>query len=198
MSDPQIEPRGVTPGGLPYPEDTEAVMLGAQAIKNLAQAVDNQPPWPWVNMIRWTAISQGGGGSDVLLSLWDLQETNLPSMLEPNIAGQGGFIAPRAGLYAVELLLCWTGSWPGSGQLLMNVSAATSAVPPRSIYHQRSEPNGGTNRRAYSLSGWLRMAAGETCRAYANNGSGAQISHSSGSSPGDKFATRFSARWIAP
>jgi hypothetical protein len=39
---PIIQPTGTTPGGLPYPEDTDAVMLGAQAIKALAQAVDNQ------------------------------------------------------------------------------------------------------------------------------------------------------------
>jgi hypothetical protein len=39
---PIIVPAGTTPGGLPYPEDSEPVQLGAQAIKALANAVDNQ------------------------------------------------------------------------------------------------------------------------------------------------------------
>ena len=35
---------GVTASGLPFPEDTEAVLQGAQAIKALAQAVENNRP----------------------------------------------------------------------------------------------------------------------------------------------------------
>lgn len=37
-----ISPRGTTPIGLPYPEDTDAVAAGAQAIKALAQAVETK------------------------------------------------------------------------------------------------------------------------------------------------------------
>lgn len=37
-----VMPTGVTPGGLPYPEDTDLVRQGAQAIKALAQAVDGR------------------------------------------------------------------------------------------------------------------------------------------------------------
>jgi len=45
MTDPRdavVQPLGTTPAGLPYPEDTEAVMLGAQSIKALAQAVEQK------------------------------------------------------------------------------------------------------------------------------------------------------------
>jgi len=50
-TDPQAEPEprdapeqlsGTTATGLPYPSDTDAVMLGAQAIKALAEAIDRR------------------------------------------------------------------------------------------------------------------------------------------------------------
>ena len=40
---PEVEPfTGSTASGLPYPSDTDAVMLGAQAIKALADAIDRR------------------------------------------------------------------------------------------------------------------------------------------------------------
>ena len=39
---PIVSPRGTTPSGLPYPESTDAVMAGADAIKALALAVETK------------------------------------------------------------------------------------------------------------------------------------------------------------
>jgi hypothetical protein len=37
-----VDPRGATPGGLPYPEDSDPVVAGAQAIRALAEAAENK------------------------------------------------------------------------------------------------------------------------------------------------------------
>ena len=39
---PEVAALATTPSGLPYPLDTDAVMLGAQAIKALAEAIDRR------------------------------------------------------------------------------------------------------------------------------------------------------------
>jgi hypothetical protein len=39
---PEVSPFAATPTGLPYPLDSDAVMLGAQAIKALAEALDRR------------------------------------------------------------------------------------------------------------------------------------------------------------
>ncbi|HET6194114.1 MAG TPA: hypothetical protein VFE12_00100 [Acetobacteraceae bacterium] len=182
-------PAGSTPGGLPYPEDTDAVKQGAQAIKALAQAIEAQP---WISFARWT---QGtvAGAADAIVSAWDLTEGNFAA----NDAG-GGFTCPKAGLYLVTVDLEFSCAWPAGGPLV-SVGAKTSSAPPREIYLQRAEASSaGATRRSYSVSGLLRMAVGETCRAFMNNGTGISIQHSSGITANDRHSTRFSARWVAP
>lgn len=189
MTDPVIMPLGATPGGLPYPEDTDQVMMGAQAIKALATAIEAQP---WISFARWT---QGtvGATADAPISGWDLTEGNFAA----NDAS-GGFTCPKSGLWAITLDLEFSAAWP-AGNTLMSVGVKTSAVPPRELFLQRAEPNSaGAVRRCYSLSGMLRIAAGETCRAFMNNATGSSIQHSSGVTANDRHSTRFSARWVAP
>ena len=151
---------------------------------------------PWWSFVRWT---QGvvGGTADAPMQAWDLQESNF-TIGDPN-AGGGGIIAPRDGLYLVEVVIeYWLAPWPASGQILMSAGAKTSAAAQREIFIQRSEPNGGSNRRTYCVTGMLRAVAGERINAFMNNGSGQSVTHSSGASPGDRHATRFSGQWIAP
>lgn len=181
--------------------DTGAV--GPQGPKGDTGAVGPQGPAgvdasanPWWSFVRWSS-GVLGGGVDATMQAWDLQESNF-AIGDPN-SGGGGIIAPRDGLYLVEAVveyLCLP--WPGSGQLLMSLGVKTSAAAPREIFLQRSEPNGGSNRRSYSVTGMLRAVAGERINAFMNNGSGANVTHSSGASPGDRHASRFSGQWIAP
>jgi hypothetical protein len=191
MSDtPQREPRGITTGGLPYPEDTDALMAGAQAIKALAQAIDARP---WVHMVRWT---QGnlGTGADAPLNTWDFQESNFPIGETP---AQGGFITPVSGLYMLTLSVEFFAAWTGNP--LLSAGFKSSAVPPREIFLQRIEAVASTNRRVYNVAGILRLAAGERCSAFMNQPGGfGTVNHSSGAAPHDRHSSRFAGEWIAP
>ena len=151
---------------------------------------------PWWSFVRWTS-GVLGGAADAPMQAWDLQESNF-TIGDPN-AGGGGIIAPRDGLYLVEVVIeYWLAPWPATGQILMSAGAKTSAVNQREIFIQRSEPNGGSNRRTYCVTGMLRAVAGERINAFMNNGSGQSVTHSAGAAPGDRHATRFSGQWIAP
>lgn len=70
----QITPHGVTGAGLPYPENTDPVMAGADAIKALAQAVDPlvyREGWSRYVASRQAKIAAGGSGFPGLVS-WPL------------------------------------------------------------------------------------------------------------------------------
>lgn len=191
MSDtPVVMPRGVTPGGLPYPEDTDAVMQGAQAIRALALAVE---ALPWWNFTRWT---QGvlGTTADAPLNTWDLQESNFAV---GDTAAQGGVICPRAGLYQVLVSVEFFAAWTGNP--LLSAGAKTNSVPPREIFLQRIEAVASTNRRVYVVAGMLRMAAGERIFAFMNQPGGfGTVNHSSGAAAQDRHSSRFSGVWVAP
>jgi hypothetical protein len=189
---------GVTPGGLPYPDDDDPVMAGAQAIKALAQAIDTRP---WYNLVRWTTGTVGGA-VDAVLTGWDLRETNYPASLEINDATGGGWVCQLAGLYAVTVTQSWVyASWAGGTQ--MGVGAKTAGVPLlHEIYGQWTQVGyaGGMQRRTYSVSGLLRVAAGEWVRAVQNNGAGGSVNYSGAAPAGadNRHCLRFSALWVAP
>lgn len=66
-----VEPHGATGGGLPYPEDTDAVMAGAQAMKALAQAVDPKiyrEGWSRYAASRDAKVAAGASGFPALVS----------------------------------------------------------------------------------------------------------------------------------
>jgi hypothetical protein len=146
----------------------------------------------WINMVRWSSGTVGSA-ADVGQAMWDLVENG-------GIAANGvaGFIAPIDGLYDISVQLEFQCTWPAAGAPnLMSVGCKTSGGREMSL--QRAEPSsGGGQRRSYAIAGLLRMVAGETCNFFMNNGTGITVTHSNGASPGDRHATRFSARWVAP
>ncbi|HET6195768.1 MAG TPA: hypothetical protein VFE12_08445, partial [Acetobacteraceae bacterium] len=184
MSDETVVvPLGSTPGGLPYPEDTDQVMMGAQAIKALAQAIEAAP---WWNFIRWT---QGvlGTTADAPLNTWDSQESNF-TIGEP--ATSGGVICPKAGLYQVSVIVELFAAW--NTNPLCSVGVKTSATPPRELFLQRIEPTVTTNRRVYAVSGVLRAAQAERISAFMNQPGGfGTVNHSSGAAAYDRHSSRF-------
>jgi hypothetical protein len=132
-----------------------------------------------------------GSGNDALIAGWDLIEASWNTGAEVQ-----GFVAPIDGLYLVTVELTFGGFTWSTGQNLMNVGAKTTGG--REIYLQRNEPSsgGGGQRRSYTVSGVLRMAAGEKCTAFMNNGTGSSVTHSDGVSPGNRNSSRLNAVWI--
>jgi hypothetical protein len=191
MSDtPIIVPAGTTPGGLPYPEDTDLVAQGAQAIKALALAIEAAPWWSFIRSTQGNV----GTTADAPLNTWDTQESNF-TIGEP--ATSGGVICPKAGLYTISLNVEFFAAWTGNP--LLSVGVKSSATPPRELFLQRIEAVASTNRRGYSLTGNLRLAAGERCSAFMNQPGGfGTVNHSSGVAANDRHSSRFSGRWVAP
>lgn len=186
-----IAPRGTTPGGLPYPEDTDAVMAGAQAIKALAQAIDARP---WINFWRWTAGTLGSA-ADALLQAWDLQESNF-TIGDPN-GGGGGFLAPKAGLYHVIAFSSFVNQFPsGNPQFSVGVKCATSGYAIASQSGEQATSN--NQRRDYTAAGLIRAALGERVYAFQNNYQGISgLTYAGGTAP-NRYASRFQAFWVAP
>jgi hypothetical protein len=58
------DPRATTPNGLPYPAPTDPIAQGADAIRSLAQAIDNQPGV--VGIQRGTAATAASGVTQVV------------------------------------------------------------------------------------------------------------------------------------
>jgi hypothetical protein len=195
--DVTIQPLGATAGGLPYPEDSDAVMLGAQAIKALAQAIDNRP---WINYIRWTAGTLGSA-TDANMTGWDLREGNFT---RDDVAEPHGFVVPAnyGGLWWVDAYISFVNTFP-SGVPQFSVGVKSLIAPVVELQYQRGEmATSGNQRRDYHASGILRVPAGDTLRAFMNNYqgiSGLTFAGSAGAPPrGNRFSSRFTARWWAP
>jgi hypothetical protein len=190
-----IAPLGATAGGLPYPEDTDPVMAGAQAIKALAQAIDARP---WVRFVRWTGGTLGSA-ADALMTAWDLKEGNF---VRDDVAEPAGFVVPAGygGLWAVMAYTSFATTFPaGVPQISVGVFASGGAA----IQYQRGEMStSGNQRRDYQASGVIRVAAGEWVRGFRNNFqniSGLTFAGSGGAAPqGNRFSDRLTARWVAP
>jgi hypothetical protein len=188
-----IQPLGSTAGGLPYPEDTDAVMLGAQAIKALANAIDNRP---WIRCVRWTGGTLGGS-ADALLTAWDLKEGNFT---RDDVAEPAGFVVPAnyGGLWQVMAFTSFVNTFPaGVPQFSVGVFSSGGAA----VAYQRGEmATSGNQRRDYQASGVIRLAAGEWVRAFQNNYQGISgLTYAGGTGPqGNRYSSRFAARWVGP
>lgn len=89
MSDPVVMPMGVTPSGLPYPEDSDQVLMGAQAIKALAQAVETQRP-----------VGQPSGVFDALAVL-GATTPPIAYNMDPTLTAQGSTVPNTNGRLAM-------------------------------------------------------------------------------------------------
>ena len=181
-------PRSTTPSGLPYPEDVDAVMLGAQNIKALAQALDARPRYV---ARRLTTYTIGGGGSDVDqgggAAAWETIMCNFT-------AGEAlGFLAPLAGFYVVSAqmnMVAPGGSSNVYGIKIRNVNQANELVHTQEVVYA----TGGATNQLTSLSGILNAAAGDPIRLAAHQNSGTS-QNCAGSAP---LQTRLSAWYLGP
>lgn len=194
MSDqPIVEPRGTTPGGLPYPEDTDLVMAGAQAIKALAQAMDARPRLrAKKSMVTYNIpgngndTEQGSGGAS-----WELFETSF------NNAGDTvGLVAPLAGYYlfsaSAALLLP-----AGQSNTSFGVKVTNTTQPTIEALHfqQLFSTGSGGARVVGQIHGMLKCAVGDVVRMSAHQNSGATQTLGG---PTQDWATRFSAVYWGP
>lgn len=197
---PQIEPRSVTPGGLPYPEPTDALMLGADAIKALAQAIEARA---WWSFIRWNGGTLGSA-SDAAMTGWDLKESNFATGEPGEVIG---VICPKSGLYRVEAFVSFVNSFPtGNPQFSVGVKTGgtgTPAIAVCEIAAQSGEQStAGNQRRDYYANGIIRVSQGDTIRGFMNNFQGISaltFAGSAGAAPrGNRFSSRFAGWWFAP
>jgi hypothetical protein len=188
---------GQTVGGLPWPEDTDAVMAGAQAIRALAEALDRLV----YNAERVAQFSVGGGGTDVQIgggggtAAWETIDSNFaPTAVGPGPPiGAPGFTTPRAGLWQV------TGNTVIIGTLTSTiVTCSIFASGGKEIAGQNFESGGGNIARSVACAGMFRLAAGETVVMRVSQNSGAALNFGGGTAPGTRRTTRFSGQWIGP
>lgn len=192
-----IEPHGTTPGGLPYPEDTDAVMAGAQAIKALAQAIDSRP---WWSFVRWTGGTLGSA-ADAVMTAWDLKESNFTT----DAAEVAGVIVPKSGLYRVEAFVSFATTFPaGTNQFSVGVKSGGTGTPAIPVSELQSQdgvaPTSGNQRRDFYAHGLIRVSAGDTIRGFQNNFQGISgLTFGGGAPPrGNRFSSRFAGWWFAP
>ena len=180
-------PRGVTPSGLPYPEDVDAVMLGAQAIKALAQAIDARPRYVARRIATYTI---GGGGTDVDQgggsAAWDLVQANFT----PGEAQ--GFLAPQAGYYAVygQINIVCPAATNLYGVKIRNVSQGNELVHAQEATYS----GGGATNQCMNIAGILNAALGDPIRLAAHQNSGV-AQNCAGSA---NLQTRLMAYYLGP
>jgi hypothetical protein len=179
-----ITPFGTTTGGLPYPEPTDPVSAGANAIKALAQALD--PAW-W-RCERLAQFAVGGGGTDVTVgagaAAWEVFETNFGAASGVNIA------LPKAGVYSVTAAA--TIAIAQGTRITVAVNASGGA----GVGMQLASPAGAGMNQAYIATGVIRVAAGETVQMIVAQNSGSSANF--GVAGSSRYATRFSGRWVGP
>lgn len=188
---PVVEPRGLTPGSLPYPEDTDLVMQGAQAIKALAQAIDARPRLRArksgvYNCPGNNTDSEQGSGPAV----WDLFEVNYN-----NASDVVGMVAPIAGYYLCTLSAAMLVPGATTNQMfgckVLNNSNAAEGLGDQKLC---TTPAGST-RMTVRCSGIIKAAAGDIIRASVHQNTGA--TQSLGGPTADWY-TRFGVQYVGP
>jgi hypothetical protein len=175
---------------LPWPEDTDPVMAGAQAIRALAEGIDNAPQYL---AERYTTAVIGGGGADVIIGsagvlAWELVKANFT--VTPS---SGPFTIPRAGVWHVYGIATWNNTnWTTAGTW----SAGVKSSGGKELVNFRYENAGGTQRRTFPFAGDLVLVAGETLAMFVANNSGANGNIAGCTVNGDRWTTRFGARWL--
>lgn len=125
---------GTTPGGLPYPSPTDPIAQGADAIRNLATAVEAKA------MMQWTTYVPTWSG-----------DSGTPNL---GTGGALGGLYRQTGAKAFEFavrLYVGTGNVPPSGSWRWQLPAPASAVLPFPVNGVVELP--GTGR--YPLAGWV-------------------------------------------
>ena len=100
--DAAVDPLGITPNGLPYPESTDPLNQGANAIKALATALD---PTLKVDPFVWVARL----GSQVNQGTYLFQLVKSDPRAGWNLAN-GWYVVPVAGYYQVQVHVQTNGS----------------------------------------------------------------------------------------
>ena len=191
---------GQTGGGLPWPNDTDAVMAGAQAIRALAESLDRY----YYHAERVAAFSIGGGGTDVQVgagngvAAWETIESNFaPTIVGPGppTVGAPGFTIPAtgAGLWYFIANTCLAATLTNC-----RVTCFVTSTSGKEVGTQNMESGGGNVFRTINANGLFRCAVGETIRLFVSQNSGGALNFGGGSAPGTRFSTRFSAYRIAP
>jgi hypothetical protein len=179
---------GTTTGGLPYPEDTDQVMLGAQAMKALAQALDARPRYV---ARRNTTYTIGGGGSDVDQGGGSAAWEAIAANFTPGEAL--GFLAPITGFYVVSAQMNMVAPGASSnvyGIKVRNVNQANEVVHTQEVVYA----TGGATNQLTSVSGILAATLGDPIRLAAHQNSGA-TQNCAGSA---LLQTRLSAYYLGP
>jgi hypothetical protein len=175
---------GHTLGGLPWPENTDPVAAGAQAIRALAEALDPA----WYRAERIAAFSIGGGGTDVAVgggsAAWEVVESNFGAIIANT------FTVPKAGV--------WRFSAAATTAIAVNtrVTVAVQASGGNSIGYQHQVAAGAGVNQVYQANGMMRIAAAETIQMIIAQNSG--TANNFGVAGNSRYATRLSAQWVAP
>ena len=169
---PIVNPLGTTPGGLPYPEDTDLVLAGAQAIKALAQAMDARPR---LRARKAGAYNIAGNGNDIEQgsgsAAWDLFETNYQ-----NASDTVGMVCPLAGFY-----LCMASAGlslaASTTNCMYGVKVTNAAQASEGLHEQRYISTGAGGARFHaSVANLVKANIGDILRMSAHQNSGATLS----------------------
>ena len=182
---------GQTTSGLPWPEDTDAVMAGAQAIRALAEGIDARP---WYRAERGAVMSiPAAGGADQIIGAGSYLWETIQSNFTPGDAQ--GFIVPKAGLWLVTARATMNAVWAGN-----NWGTAVTSSSLAELGHQTNEGagGGGTQRRSVAAIGMMRLGLAETVRMVVWQTTGNPQNVGGLTAGSSRWATRFSAQWKAP
>jgi len=162
-----------TANGVPYPLGTDLVRDGDDAIKALAQWVDDMQNTR-VRLYR-TALFAVASGTDLTIP-WDTEDIDPQGL---HAAGSGGIItAARAGRYRVFGQICWINSGAGQTGLrrcnikFNNVDFQINQVP--------ASPPGQNTMQVFNVTGLLTVGQGPII--VVNQNSGASVNIGAGNS----------------